>query len=306
MNPTPSIPAVVVTYHPDAGFGDRLAAIARIAAPVLVVDNSADPAARAAVSAAATRHRADYRPQAVNRGIGAALNLAFAELAAAGFSAALAFDQDSVPAPDLASALAAVHAAVPRCAAVGANWTDAARPDEPSRHLQRHPTWRSAFTRTASERDLTAVLCVITSGTMFDLAVWRALGGFAEDLQLDLVDSEYCLRARAAGFEIAVAAAGKLEHRRGAKRAVRRFGRTWWPAFMPPARLRLLFHNRMLVGRKFGLRFPPWAAFECAFALKILTEICLCEDRTAAKLGACVRGTWEGLLGRPPPPLSSL
>lgn len=306
MKSAPSIPAVVVTYHPDAGFGARLAAISRVAAPVLVVDNSTDFAARATVAAAAAEHRADYRPQAANRGIGAALNAAFAELAAAGFAAALAFDQDSVPAPDLAAALAAVHTTLPRCAAVGANWTDAARPDEPSRHLQRHPTWRSAFTRTVAERDLTGVLCVITSGTLFDLRAWRSLGGFAEDLQLDLVDSEYCLRARAAGFEIAVAAAAKLAHRRGAKRAVRRFGRTWWPAFMPPARVRLLFHNRLLVLRNLGRRYPPWAAFECAFALKIIAEICLLEDQTAAKLAACARGTWEGLLGRPPPPLSSL
>ncbi len=299
-----TVPAVVVTYYPDAGLAARLAAIAREAAPVFVVDNTTAPAARAAVAATVAAAGAHWRPQPANLGLGAALNAAFAELAATGHAAAIAFDQDSEPAPGCATALAALHAAAPRCAAVGANWEDAGRPGCQSRHLCPHPFLPGFFARPAATRDLTDVLCVIASGTRFDLGIWRALGGFDAGLRLDLVDTDYCLRAQTAGYGIAVASGARLLHRRGAKRPVRRACRTWWPAFMPPARLRLLHHNRMRLLRRHGARFPAWTAFELVYAAKVAAEILLLEDNKAAKLGACLCGTWNGLLGRESPPLS--
>jgi rhamnosyltransferase len=125
-----------------------------------------------------------------------------------------------------------------------------------------------------------------------------------ERLFLDLVDTEYCLRARAAGFRIKVSAAANLAHRRGRKRAVPFLGRTWWPAFMPPLRLRCLFRNQVRVLWSQGWRAPHWSAFELAYTLKIVAEIIFLEDEKWPKLRACVRGTWDGLLGRSGPILT--
>lgn len=299
-NPVPErVAAAIVTYFPDEGFAHRLVAIARECRPVIVVDNSADEAARTALRGSCGAQGAKLIENADNVGIGRALNHAFAALAADGIEWAIAFDQDSTPEPGFVAALlAARHGAGESAPIVGANWRDEARPDAPSRHLRRSRTLPIFFERAIADEDLRDITCVITSGTLFHLPTVHALGGFADDLFLDLVDTELCLRARAAGHRIHVASAARLEHRRGTKRPVRFAGRTWWPAFMPETRLHLLFRNRVLVFRRHGGRLPHWVAFELAYALKVIAEIVFLEDRKLARLAACGRGTWHGLCGR--------
>ena len=290
---------VVVTFFPDAEFEARLGAIAREVSPLLVVDNSADPAVRNRLEAVTDRCGGRFLPNAANLGTAAALNRGFAELARLGCGWAVAFDQDSAPAPGLAGRLRACAGSDPfrPAAVVGANWTDAAR-DTPALHLIRHPRFRLRFQRVAAGQDLPAVTTVIMSGSLFSLEAWRELGGFDESLFLDLVDSDYCLRAREAGWAVRVAAEAGLVHPRGRKRPVRFCGRTWWPAFMPPPRLYTLFRNRVLLFRRHAWREPHWAAFETAYALKILAEVAFLEDAKLARLGACLRGTGAGIVGR--------
>lgn len=294
MTPRPA--GAVVTYFPDALFPERLAAICRETAPVIVVDNSADAAVAAALRAACALHGATLHENARNAGLGAALNTAAALLAVAGAERMVAFDQDSTPAPGFAAALLAAAGGEARCL-VGANWHEEARDNHPSRHLRPHPVVPLLFTRVAADRDLEGVTCVITSGLMAPLQVLRELGGFDEPLFLDLVDTDLCLRARRAGIPVRVAAGARLAHRRGAKRPARFLGGTWWPAHMPANRLRLLFENRVRLIRRDGLRVPHWAVFEIAHSVKMLAEILCLEDRKAAKLAACARGALAGLRG---------
>lgn len=301
-----AIPAVIVTHFPDEGFAQRVAAVAAEAKPVLVIDNSADPATVDRLAVLCAEHDVEFLANDENAGLGTALNRAFSLLFSRGHRRAIAFDQDSAPQPGFLAALRARHDAATSLAAIGANWHDARRPGVLAAHLRPRLGLPGLFTRVPATGDLADVTCVITSGTLFDLEVWRKLGGFDEDLFLDLIDTDYCLRAHAAGYCIAVATGARLEHRRGAKRPVRAFGSTWWPAFMPPFRLRLLYRNRLLLFRRHALRQPHWAVFELFYGAKVVGEILFLEDHKAAKLSACLRGTWEGILGRsgrPVPPM---
>jgi rhamnosyltransferase len=316
-----SLAGVVVTFFPDAEFGLRLSTIAREVDRLLIVDNSAEAEVAARLGALASEYGAEVIFSDGNVGLASALNRGFAILAESGFDWVIAFDQDSTPEPGLATALLATaggqlsgvppslsklwrtrkpdpHGNTKPAAVVGANWRDEGRPGFPSRHLRRHPRFPLFFQRQIAPRDLDAVTCVITSGSLFQLPTWRALGGFDQGLFLDLVDTDYCLRARRAGHEVRVAAHARLLHRRGAKRAVRFLGRTWWPAFIPPLRLRYLFRNRILLLRRHGWAVPHWVVFEMFYVAKIILEILFLEDQKLAKLAACLRGTWDGLLGR--------
>ncbi|MEO5959891.1 MAG: glycosyltransferase, partial [Opitutaceae bacterium] len=78
MNPPPPIAGAIVTYHPDADFERRLEAIARETHPLIVVDNTAEPATRDRLSRACTIHGAMLIANSENRGLAAALNQAFA------------------------------------------------------------------------------------------------------------------------------------------------------------------------------------------------------------------------------------
>lgn len=304
MNPPPNdrsaadIGGMVVTYFPDRDFGLRLAAIARETNPVVVVDNSADETVRILLREICAAQGARLLENATNLGLGAALNQAVGALGES-VEWAIAFDQDSMP--EAGFSLASRRAAERfgnDMAAVGANWSDEARPGFGSRHLRRHAEFPWFFQRSEAREDLPDVTCVITSGTLFHLPTVRRLGGFAAPLFLDLVDTEFCLRARAAGRRVGVAAAARLQHRRGNKRPVAFCGVTFWPAFQPPSRLEGLFRNRVRLFRRYAWKFPHWALFELAFAAKILAEIIFLEDQKLAKLRACLRGTERGLVER--------
>jgi rhamnosyltransferase len=297
MSASHPLAGVVVTYHPDPGFEARLEAMRSEVCPLVVIDNTATLVTRERLRRACARLEVELIENEDNLGLAGALNRAFRHLEARGVEAIVAFDQDSTPESGVVAALAALLAADPACAIVGSNWHDEARPRFRARHLRPHAVVPGLFARDEARHDLHDLTCVITSGSLFRLEVWRELGGFDEALFVDLVDTEFCLRARAAGHAVGVAARARLAHRRGAKTPVRRFGRTWWPAFMSPLRLRYLFRNRVLVLGRVGWRLPHWVAFECVYAAKIIAEILFLEDRKAAKLAACVQGTWEGLMG---------
>lgn len=297
MSVPPQVAGVVVTYHPDTGFEARLEAMRAEVTPIVVIDNTATAAVRERLRHACARPGVELIENEDNLGLAGALNRAFRHLEARGVEAVVAFDQDSTPEPGLVAALAALEAGDPACAIVGSNWHDEGRPRWRARHLRPHAVVPGLFAREEARHDLHDVTCVITSGSLFRLDVWRALGGFDEALFVDLVDTEFCLRARAAGHAVGVAARARLAHRRGAKAPVRRLGRTWWPAFMSPLRLRYLFRNRVLVLGRVGWRLPHWVVFESVYAAKVIAEILFLEDQKAAKLAACVQGTWEGLMG---------
>lgn len=290
------IPAVTVTYEPDLAWPERLRAILAACPSCIVVDNSLTPAARSFVAATVnSTPGAELISNPANPGIGRALNQAFSSLLAAGHPCALAFDQDSTPAADLAARLLATAATNPSAAVVGAAWRDAARPDAPSLHPVAAPGFPLAFRRVPANANLPDVLFVITSGSLFSLEAWRRLGGFDDSLFLDLVDTDFCLRARRAGWRIAVSASARLIHSRGTKKPVRHLGRVFFPSFTPPFRLRLLSRNRLRLFARHGAREPAWVAYELAYAAKLFADIFFLENAKLAKLAACLRGTLDGL-----------
>ncbi len=278
------IPGAVVTYFPDTGLVDRLRAIGREVAPLLVADNTTDPAARTAVEAAAVATGATYLGLPENGGVASGLNAAFARLHAAGHKWAIAFDQDSIPQAGFAAALQH-HATTSGCRVVGADWYDQANPARHARHLQSMPWLPLLFRRRAAPPSgLDSATFAITSGCLFELGLWRDLGGFDPTFPLDYVDIDFCLRARRLGARVGIAAGAHLAHCRGNKRPVHRFGRTWWPAHIPPARLgHLVCQQLRLIGRH-GWRFPHWALYEACLFAKLCFDAALLEPDSATKM----------------------
>ncbi len=289
---------VVVTFHPDEEFEARLAAMAAEVDMLFVVDNSGDPAVERRLAAAASQRAVRVMTMPGNCGLGAALNAGIAELERRGVSGVVAFDQDSTPELGCVAALRQAAFARPRAGVIGSNWRDEARPDTPTLHLVRGVGVKPWFHREPATHDLDEVTFVITSGSFFRIETWREVGGFREDLFVDLVDTEYCLRTGARRWGIAVAAGAHLRHRRAQKRAVRWCGRTWWPAHMSPERLQLVVRNRVWTLARYGWTRWPWAFFEIAHTAFLLFSVLFLEGQTAAKLSASLRGAWDGLCGR--------
>lgn len=278
--------AVVVTYHPDAGLEERLAAVRGLVASAVVVDNGSDDA-----DVARLRRAVEDWPalrvvlNGENCGVARALNQGVLAALAGGAAWVLTFDQDSHPDPDFLSELAAVVCTQSdplRLAAVGA-WYGG----------ERGATPHGAFA---------PVGAVITSGSLFPASSLRALGPFDEALFIDLVDIEFCIRARQAGFYFLRSVAPLMRHSIGHATTHRLPWGSTRTFNHPPMRHFYAARNTVVVARRY-FRAVPWEAVHLLLQrAKILVLVALFEERRPAKLAAALRGLWAGLRGDLPAP----
>lgn len=298
-----SVCAVAVTFHPDDAVIGNLAAIAAQSGRLLIVDNGSPPAAVERLrSWASGRGDAELLALPSNEGLAAALNRGLERAQDLGFEYAVTFDQDSEPAPGMVGHLCDALAEHPRSdavALVGPAIVDRNVPAEEYRWLAANPRLPLLFERVAAgagRRD--DVTCVITSGSLVNLAVFRELGPFCEGLFIDYVDHEFCLRARTAGYLISVTGRARLLHSLGAKRRIRVGRYSIEPTFHSAQRLYYVYRNRIPLLLRYGLRQPHWLAFDTLATARNLLRMALFEDDRRAKLLAVLEGTWDGLMGR--------
>jgi len=281
--------AIFVTYHPDAGFADRLPAIAAQVGGVVIVDNGSDGAALAMLKQLAADARVSVVLNDANVGLAQALNLGLECAQARSFASVVLFDQDSQADADLVATLLAVRAATPepaRVAVVGAGFRERHRPE---RQADKVPG------------DLRAddVPWAITSGSLLWVASHAAVGPFRADFFIDYVDAEYCLRARALGYRVIKTRTPLMSHSVGAPSLHRFLWMKKWTSNHAPARRYYVARNHTVMLRESGLY--PAGSWAIAGLLACLTpgkRILFYEARKGEKLAALLRGWWDGVRGR--------
>jgi len=242
----PSIAAVCVTYHPDPSRLERLlTTMATQVGAILVMDNS-EPESGCARTVA-RQVGAHHHWLGSNRGLAAGLNAGIEKALAGPFSHVLLLDQDSVPAPEMVSTLLAALTAQPDgVAAVGPAYVDprAGRAATFPR-FRRFPPRR---VEAATQGSVFDVDMLITSGTLVPRAALEQIGSMDESLFIDHVDTDWCLRARAAGWRLLVAGSAAMEHRLGVRWV--RVTRTRSLPLHTPERLYYQFRNSVRLYRR--------------------------------------------------------
>jgi len=222
------IAASIVLFQPDSSAIESVRHWAE-KLPVFVVDNSQPPLPT-------MESVLEWISPGVNLGIGAALNSACRAAAAQGFDWILTLDQDTKFSE--------------------AQWKEflkefQALPD-PENVAVFAPTYNEHDPR-RSERFMDVDL-VMTSGNLLQLSVFRELGGFHEEMFIDEVDHEYCLRARAKGYRIVQTRNVLLIHVPGAMVTPRRAGLSY--PHHNPKRLYTMVRNTLFLQRHYGRQFP--------------------------------------------------
>lgn len=290
--------AVVVSYHPElAGLEQLVAAIAPQVDVVWVVDNGSPAPTCRALETLCARHGAELVLYGANRGIAAAHNEGLHRGLARGLDAVVLFDQDSVPAEDLVSRLVAAsqtHGGG-RVAAAGPVWVD----ERSGR--------RGAFHRVRGGRIVSVpadpaqaaqpVDFLISSGTLVWLAAVRAIGPMREDLFIDHVDTEWCLRAGHAGWQLLGVPGAVIRHALGD--ATRRvwLGRWREVALHSPVRNYYEVRNTLLLLRAPGADANWWLAHGVRL-LQLLVFYGLLVAPRWQRTHLMLRGLADGLRGR--------
>lgn len=278
-----AVQAVIVAFNPGPSLERVCEALISGGVPVLVVDNASTSGAD--VLAACEAGGAVVLALPTNVGVSGGLA---AGLARTQLEWLLTFDQDSVADDDFLEALLSSSATLDeRIAVVGPNIVDEASGDL----LQGHP-WTEA---------VTAPL-VMTSGALCRVSALHSVGGFREDLFIDHVDHDICLRLRKQGHLIAIEPTAVLQHSVGNMRTHQVAGVDVRNSHHSADRQYFKYRNFLLLLRD-GTAFTDlhWTLRTLLALLWGPLKILVFEDDKAAKLTGVAAGVRDGVLGRAGP-----
>jgi rhamnosyltransferase len=277
--------AIIVSYHPEGEFFLRLRRIAPQVASIVIVDNSAADSTAKLLRESNSAVPVNLISNEVNVGIATALNQGVRWATEHGYQWVLALDQDSIVAGDLVETVGRVFENYPekeKLAVIGSNYLDKilAKPllvfdDNDPR------TWVEVKT-------------TITSGSLIRLSAHRLIGPFREELFIDCVDFDYCLRARSRGFHVVMTHKPLMQHGIG---NATRHSLPWkntTTSNHSPIRRYYMTRNQIVVARDYFLAEPAWTVQMLYRHFKATLLMCLFEKDIWRKLRFTFLGLVDG------------
>lgn len=270
---TEQVAGVVVLYNPAQDVLDNIRSYLSQVGVLFVVDNTETPDPEF-VRQLADMTCVNYVWSGGNLGIAPALNTGARLAMERGYVYLLTMDQDSRAVPGMVSTLL--------------------------QEMQGHDSARMGiaaplyFTKpgdTSGEGGTCRkVLYVMTSGNLLSLQVYQAVGGFREDLFIDFVDVEYCLRLNQSGYSVLQVPGTHLDHRVGDLVGVGFFRPLFSITSHSPLRMYYKTRNRFFVTDLYRRQFPAfWWRDKLRFCLEICRLI-LFEPDKRAKVAMLMRG----------------
>jgi len=232
---------VVILYHPVAAVFDNIKTYAGSLEKLWVIDNTEGD----------VQHYRDYFTgysnidiiqDGYNKGIGARINTALKQAEQMGCQWLLTMDQDSsFSAANLAAYIKVVDSinVQEKIAEIGVRF----------HHEEKQPD---------AEIVLRNDLTLITSGSCINLRAVKEIGYLNEELFIDEVDSEFCYRAAAAGWQVMVCEGIYLRHELGERKTVRSLATAKQSnrGIHSPVRLYYMTRNFCWVKKKYQALFP--------------------------------------------------
>lgn len=136
----------------------------------------------------------------------------------------------------------------------------------------------------------TEVLTEITSGALTKSDIYNNIAMYDENLFIDLVDHDYCLKLNKNGFKILQVNSAILIHNLGESIKKNILGLTITPTNHSPVRRYYMTRNRMYIWKKYKDDFPKWVLSD---KRKFITEnlkIILFEENKIEKFKYIKRG----------------
>ena len=131
-----------------------------------------------------------------------------------------------------------------------------------------------------------------------NLSAYKKVGPFNEDLFIDYVDFEYCLRLRKKGFKVLQLGVAKIYHQLGQLEKRNFIFKTIYVTHHSSIRYYYRTRNRLFVTKKFILSFPLFVLKDFFIFINELVKIVLFEKNKMSKLKILTYGVSDFLLGR--------
>lgn len=217
----PQIGAVIVAYHPDPHeFAHVVSSVLRQVDSLVIVNNSAMPLSdlRQQILADTSAQRLSIIENGDNLGIASALNIGLEFLKQCGCNYFLLLDHDSVIPDGMLAKLTDAHQLMSQSqpvAAVGPAYFNG-RLNKFAPFIK-FGNWSLEKIEVPLHPAIIETHFLISSGSIISLDALNQIGLMEEDLFIDYVDTEWCLRAVAKGYRLYGVSDAVMEHSLGDK-----------------------------------------------------------------------------------------
>ena len=282
--------AIVVTYFPDAGLKLRVLNLSYQFDEVFIIDNTPDLEPPLGIKLLTEIFNLSILRMKKNMGIAYALNEGLKYARDHGYLWVGTFDQDSTIPKYYLKDIFASLSKIPR--------NDKVAILSPIYLL---PTGMKKSFSSQNDRikPIREVPLTMTSGNLLNVSIAESIGGFDEDLFIDYVDFDICLRIRLHGYKIIENFNVVLIHELGINFFQKKIlGIKVGIPNYSSIRIYYSTRNRLVLYLRYW-RFFPGFVFNDLLKLPILVaKIILFESDKRSKLRAFIIGFKDGILGR--------
>jgi len=267
------IAAVVILYNPESSIEKNISSYLNQVDKLYVVDNS-EKLNNSLIEKIKTLDKVEYIPNKTNIGIAAALNIGANKAIEEGFNYLLTMDQDSEALPAMVSTLLECFSQDFKIALVSP--------------LLQHSSGRNIIKET--EKSCEQVFTAWTSGNLLDLNIFKETGGFKEELFIDYVDHEFCLRLNKMGFKIYICNKTFLKHNLGKIKEINLIFRKVYTTNHSAIRLYYRVRNRFYVKHIYKKIIPAFFKQDNKDFWKSAIKIMLFEKSRMKKIIFMLKG----------------
>jgi len=268
--------AVVVSFNGGSKTVETVNALRGQVGHVHVVDNGSEASSVSLLAGLEKHPQVTVSLLGENQGIGRALNLGIDEAQRRGARWLLTMDQDSVADRGMVGALRRFAEANPDAACLT-------------------PSTRVNNASLGSREG--EVAYAITSGNLVKLDVFDRIGLYDEDMFIDCVDFDFCLRVRGAGWRIFRVGDALLHHELGEPHRVRGPFSRFYTRHSPRRRY-YMFRNFGLLAKKHVRRFPGFILKLAVSHLVLAALVPFHDERARESLAAIGEGIADFRKGR--------
>ena len=199
-----NIVAIIVTYFPDNQIVERVSRIASQVGAVIIINNNSSDFCREVLNNLSINNGVHLILNESNLGVATALNIGinYAHNILESCAWCLTLDQDTFVYPDLVSSQISAYYACNfknQGGLIGSNY-------------QEWTTNKILFTGDLNNKLFAEVENLPTSGSLTSLVMFKHVGEFQDNLFIDYVDTEFCLRVKKFGFRVIIVPQVTMRH----------------------------------------------------------------------------------------------
>jgi rhamnosyltransferase len=271
LEPLLKTAGIVVLYNSQDEIIDTISSYLDQIDRLFVVDNSEvrRPVAEKIVGLPKT----EYIGNGKNLGVAKALNIGAAQAMESGYDFLLTMDQDSRAPEGMVPALLAC------CGQRDLGEIGIISPFHITKNVP-----------APKDKTCREVLTVMTSGNLLNLRVFKKVGPFMEQLFIDYVDHEYCLRLHEKGYKVLQCNGVFLEHTLGDIRIYRFLGLSLAATNHSVFRRYYMTRNRFFLLNKYKKTYPLYCRSQLKNFWWEFLMVLLFEKRKIAKIRSIIKG----------------